>query len=74
VVQAGIRLAERVGRAAQHSENVDAVLTQLDLLDRALAAGDTDTARTAEAREQISLARAAITDRVSLAVPRVVIR
>ncbi|MCZ4562378.1 DUF2254 domain-containing protein [Rhodococcus sp. IEGM 1401] len=74
VVQAGIRLAERVGRAAHDSENVDAVLTQLDLLDRALASGDTDTARTAEAREQISLARAAITDRVPLAVPRVVIR
>jgi uncharacterized membrane protein len=74
VVQAGIRLAERVGRAAQSSENVDAVLTQLDLLDRALASGDTDTARTADAREQISRATTAITDRVPLAVPRVVIR
>ncbi|MCJ0980493.1 DUF2254 domain-containing protein [Rhodococcus sp. ARC_M12] len=74
VVQAGIRLAERVGRAARTTENVDAVLTQLTLLDSALATGDTDSVRTAEAREQISRARAAITDRVPLAVPRVEIR
>ncbi|MDZ7931518.1 MAG: hypothetical protein U5N21_16305 [Rhodococcus sp. (in: high G+C Gram-positive bacteria)] len=63
-----------MGRAAQSSENVDAVLSQLELLDRALASGDTDTARTADARDQISRARTAITDQVPLAVPRVVIR
>ncbi|MBY4209651.1 DUF2254 domain-containing protein [Rhodococcus fascians] len=74
VVQAGIRLAERVGRAARSTDDVDAVLAQLSLLDAALTVDETDSARTADAREQISRTRAAITDRVPLAVLRTVIR
>jgi hypothetical protein len=74
VVQAGIRLAERVGRAARSTDDVDAVLAQLSLLDAALTVDETDSARTVDAREQISRTRAAITDRVPLAVLRTVIR
>ncbi|MGB3370516.1 MAG: DUF2254 domain-containing protein [Rhodococcus sp. (in: high G+C Gram-positive bacteria)] len=68
VVHAGIRLADRVGRAAVSTETVETVLTQLSLLDQALLVADADAARTAQSREQISRARSAVTGRVPLAV------
>lgn len=66
VIEAGIRLAERVGRAAREETTVDAVLAHLSLLQDAASRGDGDPTRTTALIARIGRTRTAVTERIPL--------